>query len=93
MNLIVLLNIVGLFRTIVVLLAIYFLIRLFTRYVLPLIVANKIKQMQQDMNRRNPKQYQTNRHEGDVTIDYGSQQSNNTRKAQEGEYIDFEEVD
>ena len=93
MNLIILLNIVGLFRTVVFLLAIYFLIKLFTRYVLPLIVANKIKQMQQDMNRKNPQQYQTNRHEGEVTIDYESQKKNNNRDAGDGEYIEFEEVD
>lgn len=93
MTLFILLNVVGLFRTVVFLLAVYFLIKLFTRYVLPLIVANKIKQMQQDMNRRNQQYYRSDRPEGEVKIDFGNQNNNKNRKTTEGEYIDFEEVD
>ena len=93
MNLFILLNLVGLFRTVIFLLAVYFIIKLFTRYVLPLIVENKIKQMQQNMNDRNHKYSQPNKREGDVTIDYGNQNPNVRHKPDEGEYVDFEEVE
>ncbi len=93
MNLIILLYLVGFIRTLIVILAIYFIIKIFTRYILPLILENKIRQMQKNMNERNRQQNKSGKHEGEVTIDYGSQQSNNNKKHNEGEYVDFEEVD
>ncbi len=93
MNLIIFLYLIGFIRTMIVFLAIYFIIKLFARYVLPIILENKIRQMQENMNEKNHRHKPTGKHEGEVTIDYGSQKSNNNQKQNEGEYVDFEEVD
>lgn len=93
MKLIIFLYLVNFFRTFVVILIIYFLFKIFNRYVLPLILENKIRQMQDNINDLNRRQKQPARHEGDVTIDYNNQQPDTNRKQNEGEYIDFEEVD
>jgi hypothetical protein len=73
--------------------AIYFLIKIFTRYILPLILENKIREMQKNMNERNRRQQQAGRNEGEVTIDCNNQHPNTNQKHNEGEYVDFEEVD
>ncbi len=93
MNLIIILNLVGFIRTVIFIVVVYFIIKLFTRYILPLILENKIRQMHQNMNERNQRQKQAGKHEGEVTIDYGSQKSNNSHNRNEGEYVDFEEID
>lgn len=93
MSLIIILNIVGFIRTLVFLLAIYFIIKLFARYVLPLILENKIRQMQHNMNERTRTQNPSNKREGEVTIDYGPNGSNKNNLHDKGEYVDFEEVD
>lgn len=92
MELFIILNPVGLFRTIIFIAIIYFVIRLFTRYLLPLIVENKVKEMQQKMQEKQRQQQRSGKREGDVTIEY-DQKRNNIRNRDEGEYVDFEEVD
>jgi uncharacterized membrane protein (DUF106 family) len=92
MNLFINLYIVGFIRTVIVIAIIYFAIRLFTRYVLPVFLENKIKQMQQRMEEQQRKQQRPGKREGDVTIEYDSKR-NNMRNRDQGEYIDFEEVD
>jgi membrane-anchored glycerophosphoryl diester phosphodiesterase (GDPDase) len=56
MELIIILYLVNFIRTIIIIVAIYFALKLFTRYVLPLILENKIRQMQQNMNERSRNQ-------------------------------------
>ncbi|SHF45300.1 protein of unknown function [Mariniphaga anaerophila] len=92
MNLFVTLYVVNFFRTLIIIGVIYFAIRLFTRYVLPLILENKIKEMQQKMQNQQKQQQRTGKHEGDVTIEY-DQSKSNVRNRNEGEYVDFEEVE
>jgi hypothetical protein len=92
MNLFILLNPVGLFRTIIFIAIVYFVIRLFTRYVLPLILENKIKDMQQKMHEQQKQQKRTGKQEGEVTIEYDPKR-NNIRNRDDGEYVDFEEVE
>jgi hypothetical protein len=93
MNLIIILYLVNFIRTIIIIVAIYFAIKLFTRFVLPLILENKIRQMQKNMNDRSSRQNNRGKREGEVTIDYGSQNNNSAHQHNEGEYVDFEEVD
>lgn len=92
MELFIILNPVGLFRTIIFIAVIYFVVRLFTRYILPLILDKKVKDMQQKMRDQQKQQHRTNRSEGDVTIEYENER-NKKRGQNDGEYIDFEEVD
>lgn len=92
MNLFIILNIVGIIRTLFIFAVIYFAIKLFNRYILPVILESKIKEMQQKMQERQRQYDQAQKKEGDVTIDYGDRKSN-IHNRNEGDYVDFEEVD
>jgi hypothetical protein len=92
MNLFIILNIIGVARTLLIFAVIYFGIRLFTRYILPLILERKIKEMQSKMQERQRQQEYNRKSEGEVTIEHGGNK-NNIHKRNEGEYVDFEEVD
>jgi hypothetical protein len=59
---------------------------------LPLILENKIKEMQQKMQEQQKQQRRTGKQEGEVTIEYDKNR-NNARTRNEGEYVDFEEVE
>jgi hypothetical protein len=83
---------VGFVRTLVIIVVIYFAVRLFNRYVLPIILNKKIKDMQQKMHERQKQNQQPNRSEGDVTIEYDKRRDKN-RNQSDGEYVDFEEVE
>ncbi|MFW5773811.1 MAG: DUF4834 family protein [Tangfeifania sp.] len=92
MELFIILNPVGLFRTIIFIAVIYFVARLFMRYILPLILDKKIKDMQQKMRDQQKQQHRTSKNEGDVTIEYENNRNKN-RGQNYGEYVDFEEVE
>ena len=92
MNLFITLYIVNFLRTLIIIVIIYYAIKLFTRYVLPLILENKIKDMQQKMQEQQRKQQHSGKRDGDVTIEY-DQKRNNIRNRDDGEYVDFEEVE
>jgi len=92
MELFIHLYIVGFIRTLVIIAAVYFAVRLFTRYVLPLILNKKIKDMQHKMREQQKQQQHPNRGEGDVTIEYDKKRDRNHNQ-KDGEYVDFEEVD
>lgn len=92
MNLLVILYLVGFLRTVFVIAIIYFAIRVFSRYILPMLVEKGVKNMQQKMNEQQRQNQKSNKHEGEVTIEYnGKNKKNGTQN--EGDYIDFEEVD
>ena len=92
MNLFITLYIVNFLRTLIIIVIIYYAIKLFTRYVLPLILENKIKDMQQKMQEQQKQQRRTGKQDGEVTIEY-DQKRNNSRNRDDGEYVDFEEVE
>jgi len=92
MNILIILYIVGFLRTLFIIAVIYFVIKLFTRYILPYIVENKVKEIQKKMNEQQKRQDRAGRQEGDVTIEYDKKQ-NNIRNNDDGEYIDFEEIE
>ena len=88
----VILFLVNFFRTIFIIAVVYFVIRLFSRLVLPYLVQKGVKNMQQNMDDQYRSQQRSGRHEGDVTIEKNQRpKKNNSRD--EGEYIDFEEVE
>lgn len=92
MNLFITLYIVNFLRTLIIIAIIYYAIRLFTRYVLPLILENKIKEMHQKMQNQQKQQRRTGKQEGEITIEY-DQKRNNIRNRDDSEYVDFEEVE
>ncbi len=84
--------IIGLLRTIFILVVIYYGFKLLVRYVLPYFLKNYV---QKEMN-KNQKQHQNNTHqrtgkEGAVNIDYVPEKKKKIAK-NEGEYVDYEEV-
>jgi hypothetical protein len=86
----------GLLRTILVIIIVYYAIRLFTRYILPsLFVGYMDKKMnefsKQQMKQQQRKHQQAQQREGEVTIDYkpGDPSKN---KPSKGDYVDYVEV-
>lgn len=92
MELLVILYFVGFLRTVFVIAIIYFVIRVFSRYILPMLVEKGVKGMQQKMYEQQRQKQQSNKHEGEVTIEYNDKNKKN-RNQNEGDYVDFEEVD
>ncbi len=84
---------VNFIRTLVIIALIYFGVRLFVRYVLPLILDKKIKDMQHKMQEQQKHHRQSNRSEGDVTLEYDKKGKNKNGHQKDGEYVDFEEID
>ena len=91
MNLLILLYLINFVRTLVIILAIYLGIRLIRRYILPMIIDKGIKNMQEKMHDQQRHQQKPHRPEGDVTIE--TPESNSRQRKDDGEYVDFEEVD
>ncbi len=91
MNLFIILYLINFLRTIFIIVIIYFGIRLVARYVLPLLIDKSVKNMQQKMHDQQKQNQQQKRPEGDVTIE--TNQNKNRNRQNEGEYVDFEEVD
>lgn len=82
----------GLIRTLFIILTIFYVSRLVTRYVFPIFIKKRVRKMQAQMEKQMRSQQQNRRSEGDVTITYKpNPEIDNSPK--EGEYIDFEEVD
>jgi len=76
---------VGLARFLLIIFVVFFIIRLFTRYVL----RSYVKNMQQNFN--NQQNQNNNKKEGDVTINTKPKAGKKIDK-DEGDYVDFEEI-
>jgi len=77
----------GVFRMILIILAIYFLVRLLGRLAMPFMNSKDSGQRQNSRNR-------DSRKEGDVTIEYTDKNKKNRKgDSGEGDYVDFEELD
>ena len=86
----------GLLRTLLIIFIIYYLGRLFTRYILPTLFYNymddKMKGFsEQQQKQRRREQQQARKREGEVHIDY-TPQGEGKSKPSKGEYVDYEEV-
>jgi hypothetical protein len=91
MNLLIFLVITNFIRTLVVILVFWYGIKLFTKYVVPLMLHRTVKNMQSRMEEHYRDQHRGARQEGEITIEHDSKQKSG--KYPEGEYVDFEEVD
>ncbi len=92
MNLLIILYLVGFARTILIIAVIYYGIRLFSKYVLPLLVDKGLKNMQQKMQNQQRQNQRTSRPDGEVTIE-NNKRDNKSSTQNQGDYVDFEEVD
>jgi hypothetical protein len=91
MNLLIILVITNFIRTFVVILVLWYGIKLFTKYVVPMMLHRTVKNMQSRMEEQYRDQQRGGRPEGEITVEQNSAQKPN--KYKEGEYVDFEEVD
>ncbi len=91
MGFLIILFAVGFVRTLLIIAVIYYGLRLFSRYVLPLLVDKGVKNMQQRMQDQQQRR-QPSRPDGEVTIE-NNFNKNRSKNQNEGDYIDFEEVD
>ncbi len=86
----------GFLRTILIIIIVYYVIRLFTRYILPgLFVGYMDKKMnefsKQQMKQQQRQNQQAQQREGEVTIDYKPGDSPKN-KPSKGDYVDYVEV-
>jgi hypothetical protein len=86
---------VNLLRTILIIFIISYVIKLFTRYILPALFYNymddKAKEFSQQQKRRQREQNQARKREGEVYVDYAPQ-GNQKNKPAKGDYVDYEEI-
>ena len=92
MDLLIILFLVNFLRTLAIIAIIYYGIRLFSRYVLPLLVDKGLKNMQQKMQNQQRQGQQPSRPDGEVTIENKKTQ-NKGKDKNKGDYVDFEEVE
>lgn len=92
MTLFVLLTIVSFLRTLFILVVVWYGFRLVSRYVLPHLMNKTMKNMQSRMEEQFRQQQRSQRSEGEVTLE-NNRNKNNPAKTNEGEYVDFEEVE
>ncbi len=83
---------VNFFRTLIIIGVVYFAIKFITRQILPFFIQKKFNEMQQKINEQQKQQQRAGRREGDITINYGNKRTD-TGTYDEGEYVDFEEVE
>lgn len=91
MNLFILLFLINFVKTLVIILVIWFGIRLFRQYVLPMLIDKGIKNMQEKMHEQQKEQQRSGREQGEVTIE--NRQHGKKHNDKKGEYVDFEEID
>ena len=82
----------ALLRTILILIVIFYVIRIFTRYILPGLFVNYMDNKMNEFTKKQQRQQkQAKKREGEVTVDY-SPESQNKNKPAKGEYVDYVEV-
>ncbi len=91
-SLLIILYITNFIKTVLVVVGFYVVSKYLFRWLFPFLFHKSIKNMQQKMQDNLRDQQRAGRREGEVTIE-----NNKTRKSSiprdEGEYVDFEEVD
>ena len=87
------LSVVGVLRTILWILAVYFIVKIISRLVTPFLVRYASKKMEQKFGQSfNNSNQQPKQREGETTIDKMPHQKKSSNK-NVGEYVDFEEID
>ena len=83
----------GFFRLIIIFILIYFAIAVLTRYVLPILLRNYLKNFSKRFNDKNPDLfYQQDKKEGEVNINNVPNTTLKREKTKNDEYVDYEEI-
>lgn len=79
-------------KTLFILAVIYFVGKFIFRWLVPALLNQTVKNMQQKMEQNMRDQQRSYRREGDVTVENNRSKKSNISR-DEGEYVDFEEVE
>ncbi|WP_457615820.1 DUF4834 family protein [Lutibacter sp.] len=82
----------GLLRTIVILMIIYYIFKFFSRYIAPIFLRKMMKDVERRFNEQQNAYKNEPQNVGETIIDKKPSDSTQSRKDL-GEYIDYEEVD
>ena len=74
-------------RTILIIIIVVYVLKLIGRYIIPMLIKRQVNKFQQENNRQNYQQ----KPEGEVTVEK-EKTSNNKFNSDEGEYVDYEEI-
>ncbi len=88
----VILFFVNFIRTLLIILIIFYAIRLFTRFVLPYLLKKGVQNMESKMNQQYRNQQNQHKPTGEVTVEKGTTNQKQSR-SYDGDYVDFEEVE
>jgi hypothetical protein len=81
----------GFLRTIVIIFIIFYLLRLFMRYILPSLFVGYVDSKMNEFSKKQQRQQeQAKKREGEVTIDYAPDKPSKDKRS--GEYVDYVEV-
>ncbi len=86
----------GLLRTLLILFIIYYVVKLFTQYILPTLFYNYMDDKMSELSKKQQKQQQrqqehARKREGEVTVDYAPK-SQPKNKDDKGDYVDYVEI-
>ncbi|TKG90131.1 hypothetical protein EYV94_24315 [Puteibacter caeruleilacunae] len=88
----VILYAVNFFRTLLIIVAIFWIGRIVSRYVLPLILKGMVNKAQKNMQDQMRQQQYDQRQEGEVTVEFKNKKKKSSKDSN-GDYVEFEEVD
>ncbi len=87
----IILSIVGFVRILLVVLLVWYGVKLVTRYLLPFFLNKTVRNMQSRMEDQIRDRHRNSRREGEVTLE--NQPRKRDSSIHEGEYVDYEEVE
>ena len=81
-------------RTILFIIILYYLVKVIVRYIIPLFFSHYINRRMNDFSNRHytQQQYNPRKKEGEVTIDDSNTHSSSTKRKDQGEYVEYEEI-
>ncbi|MFA5974173.1 MAG: DUF4834 family protein [Lentimicrobiaceae bacterium] len=87
-------SLTGIFRLILIVLFIYYAFSLIMRYIMPLIMKKYINDFQKKFTEEHQRsQEEMNRKkEGEISIKFVDKDKNNSKHPDDGEYVDYEEI-
>ena len=87
----ILLSIVGLFRTILIVLGIYFLFKILARFLFPILLKKMVERAAANMAKHQNFSEHNRRKEGEIHIDYVPGKGKKNRE-DDGDYVDYVEI-
>ncbi len=80
-------------RTVIFIIAVFLIIRIVIRYIFPAFINKKFRDFEQQMRNQQNKHTKASRKENDVTLEFNRKNQKESKFKNEGEYVDFEEVE